>query len=204
MASRKIPGKRAKGYLQRKVNSREIRERFLIFCEGTKTEPYYFKSFRVNTEIVEVEIQGKGYNTLSLVREALDQKAYDEYDQVWCVFDRDSFTAQDFNAAFELANKQGIKIAYSNQAFELWYLLHFNFYDTAIQRHEYCKMLTELLGYEYKKNSKTIYDELFDRQPRALQNAQKLYAQYRPCNPEKDNPSTTVHLLVIELNKFLI
>lgn len=200
MGNKKAPWDRSKGYRARKVETRNPRQRILIVCEGEKTEPNYFKGFRVNKTIYEIDIQGVGYNTSSLVRKAISLKDNDHYDQVWCVFDRDSNSAQQFNAAFEIASSHDIKVAYSNQAFELWYLLHFHYYDSAIQRKEYCKMLTEKLGHKYEKNSETIYDELLSLQSDAIRNAKKLYSSYKPCKPESDNPSTTVHLLVTALN----
>jgi len=49
----------------------------------------------------------------------------------------------------------------------------------------------------------TIYDALVERQALAIKNAETLLQQYESRNPVKDNPSTTVHLLVQELNKFM-
>jgi hypothetical protein len=48
-----------------------------------------------------------------------------------------------------------------------------------------------------------MYEQLLAKQPTAVKNARKLLTQYTPPNPEKDNPSTTVHLLVEELNRFI-
>lgn len=204
MSRKRAPWERSGNRHQRKVDTRNIRERFLIVCEGAKTEPNYFRSFRVNREVFEVDIHGFGRNTLSLVEKAVELKAGNDYDQVWCVFDRDSFPARIFNAAFEKATHEGIKIAYSNEAFELWYLLHFQFYDSAIKRKEYWKMLTQQLRHKYEKNSETIYEELLELQGNAIRNAKRLYASYTPCNPERDNPSTTVFELVEALNKFVV
>jgi hypothetical protein len=81
-----------------------------------------------------IDIHGIGDNTIRIVEEAIRLKEKDNYDQVWCVFDRDSFPPNRFNAAFILAGENSIKIAYSNEAFELWYLLHFNYYDSAMSR----------------------------------------------------------------------
>jgi hypothetical protein len=195
-------GKRkSKLYQKRSVANRELRERFLIVCEGEKTEPNYFRNFRTSLKISEIDVRGTGYNTVSLVKEAIRLKKEDEYNQVWVVFDRDSFPSSDFNDAFTLAKKHNIHVAYSNQAFELWYLLHFHYYHSAVDRHEYIKKLSELLGKPYKKNSSTIYEELLKRQPEAIQNAKRLLSEYNPHNPERDNPSTTVFFLVEELNK---
>lgn len=89
-----------------------------------------------------------------------------------------------------------------NEAFELWYLLHFHYYDTAISRQQYIQNLEILLGHAYGKNSLTMYDELRSRQEVALRNAHTLLAQYIPPDPANDNPSTTVHLLIEELFRF--
>ena len=147
----------------------------------------------------------------SLVEKAIELKSnteYDKNDQFWCVFDRDKNPknpndAQNFNAAIEMAKNNGIDVAYSNDAFELWYLLHFNFYKTGISRQDYQNMLTKLLGHEYQKNSEAIYEELKSKQQDAIKHAKRLLMEYERSNPETDNPSTTVHLLVEELNNFI-
>ncbi|WP_293350217.1 MULTISPECIES: RloB family protein [unclassified Microcoleus] len=195
-------------YYNRKVKNRRW---FFIVCEGEKTEPNYFRKFPVDTKVINLKIEGEGRNTRSLVEKAIklkNESEYDENDRFWCVFDRDingknSNDAQNFNAAMTLANNNGIKVAYSNDAFELWYLLHFHFYNNGISRKDYQKMLTKLLGHEYQKNSETIYEELKNKQQDAIKHAKRLLMEYDPPNPESDNPSTTVHLLVEELNNFI-
>lgn len=187
--------------MQRPVDVREPRDSFLIVCEGEKTEPNYFRAFRVVS--AKVEVLGLGKNTRSLVEAAIEEKNKDQYDQVWCVFDRDSFPPDQFNAALTLAERNGMKVAYSNEAFEIWYLLHFHYYDAAMSRSDYCKKLSGLLGFEYKKNSPDMHENLLLRQEAAIKNAKRLLAQYNPPNPEEDNPSTTVFELVEELNKFI-
>ena len=195
-------------YYNRKDKSRRW---FLIVCEGEKTEPNYFRSFPVDTKVIKLDIKGEGKNTKSLVEKAMELKSnaeYDEKDRFGCVFDRDKNPknpndSQNFNSALTLAINNGIEIAYSNDAFELWYLLHFHFYNTGISRQDYQNMLTKLLGHEYQKNSETIYEELKDKQENAIKNAERLLKEYTCPNPETDNPSTTVHLLVEELNSFI-
>jgi len=201
VSKRAAPAQGACDNLRRRINFREVRQRFLIVCEGEKTEPNYFRSFRVPRDVVDV--RGLGDNTLNLVKKALELRRDDDYDQVWCVFDRDDFPTQNFNAAVELARKSGLHVAYSNEAFELWYLLHFNYHDTAISRRDYITKLSKLLGRPYVKNSERMYAELEGRQADAIRNAHRLLAQRDPPNPAFDNPSTTVHLLVEQLNRFI-
>lgn len=191
--------------LERNINFRKTRKAFLIVCEGEKTEPHYFEAFRVPKKIFDVK--GPGANTVSLIEKAMeirDNNHSTTYDEVWCVFDRDSFPAKNFNKALELARKNKIKVACSNEAFELWYLLHFHYHDAATSRSEYGRMLTERLGLKYKKNDPSMYDRLLHKQDQAIKNAEKLLKSYPDHSPEKDNPSTKVHLLVKELNKFSV
>lgn len=191
----------SRGYSSRKIDMREVKQRFLIVCEGEKTEPNYFRSFRVPKNVIDVH--GVGENPSRLVQSAIELKNQDEYDQIWCVFDRDDWSISDFNNAIKSAKKEGFGVAYSNEAFELWYLLHFEFLSTGIPRSDYILKLTSLLGHKYKKNSETIYDELLEKQSTAIKNAENLVKEYIPHVPSRDNPSTAVHLLIKELNKFI-
>lgn len=193
----------------RRVGQSPERQRFLIICEGEKTEPLYFRAFHL-PGLVEVEAIGTGMNTLSLIAEAIrlreaNKRAVQEqgpayaYDQFWCVFDRDSFPGDAFNNAIHQAREAGFQVAYTNEAFELWYLLHFDYHDHADNRDNYQGRLTTKLGRPYRKSDATIYEILAPRQETALRNAARLRATYDPHNPQRDNPCTTVHELVSEL-----
>ncbi|AFY69903.1 abortive phage resistance protein [Thalassoporum mexicanum PCC 7367] len=202
--------KTARGYKNRTYDTKETRKSFLIVCEGTKTEKNYFESFKlkIKAENFNLNVKGLGKDPQTLVREALnikqaEEKKGEEYDQVWCVFDRDSWTSENFNNALQNASIHDIQVAYSNEAFELWYILHFEFLNTGIPRSDYKNKLKNHLEYSYKKNSDSMYEELLNKQEVAIANAKRLLRQYNPTDPEKDNPSTTVHLLVEELNKNL-
>ena len=185
----------------RKSSYKNILDNILILCEGEKTEPNYFNSIKRKYRLSNVNIRGLGSNTDKITETAI--KNYKDYSQVWCVFDRDSFTAQHFNRAFQMVKKyKNIHIAYSNEAFDLWYLLHFNYYDTGISRKRYCVLLSQYLGKKYRKNSPEIYDLICDKENTAIKNAKKLLNSYSKFSPEKNKPSTTVFKLVEELNKF--
>jgi len=180
------------------------KKRILIVCEGEKTEPNYFRSFRVTS--ASVVVKGIGKNTSDLINAAIElkncaERKYEPYDEVWCVFDRDSFDSDDFVNAFRTAKEEAIKIAYSNEAFEIWYLLHFDYFQSALRRDSYEQRLTRYLGKTYKKNSTAMYEYLLDKQKHAIRNAKKLLLCYPNPNPERDNPSTTVFQLVEELNR---
>ena len=195
--------------LSRRQGVREIKQSFLIVCEWENTEPDYFKAFRMTAATVKAV--GQAMNTMTLVSKAIsireaDQKRKKFYDQCWVVFDKDDFPAKDFNQAIVFAEKKGFRVAYSNQAFEYWFLLHYNLYTGAIHRSQYKDMLTKLTGMPYSKSEgygAVMYNLLLSRQQQAINNSETVLAEISHGNPAEEESSTTVQRLVIELNKFL-
>lgn len=199
---------------RRKDRKRNIRKAFHIICEGQNTEPDYFNAFRLNN--VSVTCFGKGEQRMKLVQSTItyikqNQITIDKTEEVWVVFDFDikederQRINQDFNAAIELAKKNEINCAVSNDAFELWYVLHFLFTDSSERRDWYFKRLTKELGKSYGKDksvSKEMYGLLLEKQPTAIKNAKRLAKLHQGKNPCDMNPFTNVHLLVQELNKY--
>jgi len=188
---------RRRSYMERAVDVADIRQRFLIVCEGSKTEPLYFKYFHIPQLVVDVK--GMGMITLSLVYQALKLSNEGEYDQVWCVFDKDDNSIDIFENAIKFAQDNQMRVAYSNQAFELWYVLHFEYLHTAIDRSDYIIKLSEHLGHKYKKNNPDMYRILLPKMEIAIKNAKRLLGEYPSSQPGRDDPSTSVHELVIAL-----
>ena len=200
---------------ERKQGTRDQIVRFLIVCEGEKTEPNYFKAFIDNrrSEVKEVNVKGCGCSTCQLINEAkkirgkLERERPVSFDRVWLVFDKDEF--KDFNKAIEDAKKEGMNCAWSNQAFELWYVLHFQYLVTGVDRKQYIEMIEDKVRkasknkkFEYKKNDEGFYQILQEHgdEEQAIKRAQKL----RKIRGEKKNyaahnPRTEVDLLVDEL-----
>jgi hypothetical protein len=191
------------------VEARVPRQYFLIFCEGKRTEPNYFNGLKeiLIKGIVTVEVIGAGANTTSLLEQAQNycREKCHEFDQKWVVFDKDDFSDDKFNEAIFKANADGIEVAYSNEAFELWYLLHFEYCNTGIHRHQYIGKLSEHLGEKYHKNDPAMYKKLttIGSEEKAIKWAKKLYDLYDHASPAAENPSTCVFKLVIELNNYL-
>jgi hypothetical protein len=195
------------------LEARLERERFLIVCEGEKTEPNYFKAFikELPPHVVDVVILGEGMNTLSLVDTAMnkrDQHAIsgNSFDHIWVVFDRDSFQADDYDNAIHKAQAAEIECAWSNEAFELWFILHFEFRNTGMSRDEYKGKLSQLLDRTYVKNSEDMYLTLsrIGNQTQAIAWAKTLSNNFseRTIPPSRSNPCTTVYLLVEKLNEY--
>ena len=207
---------------KRELRSFEIKNLFRIYCEGENTEPEYFKSFPVSTE-TKVEAIGLGRSKTSLVRKTIElltkesllknQKNYDPDRQLWVVFDydvrREVNEAPDYNQAISLAKQKGIRVAYSNDSFELWFVLHYQFQGTALTRNEYYQILSEKLNCNYEEDGKSkefaqsLYSMFLLQQPIALQNAARLFEGKKQLTFSDQNPCTTVFQLVEELNKCL-
>lgn len=184
------------------------RRRVLIVCEDSKSSRYYFEFFPIDKQRIEISVLGTGMNTDSLVEEALSKiekaaKSRQRYSDVWCVFDRDNFPLANYDRAFQLAKNNKIKVAWANEAFELWYLLHYCYLDAGISRVDYSKKLREK-GLDYDKADKKIYEKVKPLQESAIKNAAKLEKHWNDSgkvHPERENPFTNVHKLVEYLNE---
>lgn len=205
----------AKAAKKRKVATRDKIVRFLIVCEGERTEPNYFKELVKDrySEVRSEEIVGKGRSTCALVKrteeikEVIERQRQLRFDRVWVVFDKDDFN--DFNEAIALAEKKGYKAAWSNEAFELWYLLHFIYLDAAISRADYIKKLENEIrkfegfeDYRYKKNDSGIYAMLMKigNETQAKLRAARLRSMFDNARDFKSHKlCTCVDILVEEL-----
>ena len=223
----KIPNERLKRFAReeqkRRQDIRAKRMYYLIMCEGEATEPNYFEGLKQDLPkgvltAYQIDIEGAGRNTQSLVTESLRLKEVYEkntarsIDRLWVVFDRDSFSANDFNAAINRCaqNNPVIGCAWSNEAFELWYLLHFHYYQNAMSREQYQALIEQNLkphlgdDYTYEKNSEKMYALLkeYGSIEDAIRNARRLAETYGERRDYADhNPCTMVWELVDELLK---
>lgn len=227
MGSDDLHKKNKRGRQQRKeVHIEMLPLRYLIVCEGEKTEPNYFiglskpiedKFRKKNREFVKIikssefknfiNIEGTGRNTESLVNLCiqLKKKATIPFGSVWVVFDKDSFPDEQFENAIKGAEENNISVAWSNEAIELWFLLHFEYLNSAITREQYSEKLDiyfsqlNINNGKYEKNLKNIYELLnqYGNSKNAIKFAKKLLDnQLKPSN---NNPATTVFQLVEEL-----
>lgn len=223
MTARQTNPRRNGGDYRRKSPSLKEKPVILIVCEGKNTEPSYFNQFRLSSAVIKAV--GLGNNTLSLVRKTKALANEDSYDQVWCVFDADPegnnpLQSHYFNEAIRQAESSGFGVAYSNQAFEYWLILHFeNHQGGPFRRKDYHLKLNALLkpfGVAWDgTGKKLVSDSLFlllegrdaktglCRREQAISRARKIYSQLPHSNPAAEESSTTVFRLVEELQQHL-
>lgn len=192
-----------------------MKPRIFILSNGQLAEPQYFHDFRKHLKARNIKVleykRFRGKAPLEFIKAAVACKQqfqragefFDEdVDQFWCVFDVDDYWKQnqmDFRTAIALAKKSGVRLAWSNECFELWFLCHFDPSSSAVPRRDYHKKLEKYfkdnkLG-EYTKNMSQIFRPLWAFQQAGIKNAKKLYVK----DKVEKNPSTAVFLLVEKL-----
>jgi hypothetical protein len=157
--------------LSRIEKSVHIRPLLLIACEGTQTEPNYLNSYLYEL-IRKGVLSARSYviaphshtdpcgvlnDLLSFKKDGLK---YSDYERKWIFIDRDEMRTNEcsghpkdnFNTALSLAEQHQVKVAWSNPCFEFWFLLHFVYHNTPIDRAELPEKLSSFTGIEYKKN----------------------------------------------------
>lgn len=197
---------------KRSVDTRIKLVYFLIVCEGVKTEPNYFRALEKDLPrgTIEIKIDGTGRNTIGLVNYAISQRdcALRKFDRVWVVFDKDDFPDENFNGAIIKASSNDINCAWSNEAFELWFLLHFQYVNTGMNREEYKEYLEREIkrksgnaNYEYLKNDPNTFSILktHGNQIQAIEWAKQLKQTHIDERHATHNPCTRVHELIEEL-----
>jgi hypothetical protein len=208
---------------ERPVRLRKYQYLFLVVCEDEKTEPAYFEEFKkqIPSGTIFLKTVGTGRDAKGVVektikeREVLSIKARREVDVTWAVFDTDdagtnSSKARRFQDAFKIGKENNIHLAYSNEVFELWLLLHLAEVDSRnpLRRAQVYSLIQEFVrkhpgfaDFEYKHGDTEILEILnvIGNQSKAIERATILLQEQQNREPINANPSTRVHLLVQDL-----
>ena len=201
-----------------------ISYRYFIFCEGEQTEPKYFYGFKrliegnpIYKNMVQIEIEPCGAETMRVIGKAEDyvRKNKIQRGQIWCVYDKDSFPASDFNGVTERAetlNRNDPDVQYhsawSNECVEFWFLLHFAYYTSNNHRTMYIRFLNEKFAElkigKYKKNMPNIFDILLEYgNPKlAIRYAERIISEHGHQPPTDIAPGTKVYELVKQLAQY--
>ena len=197
----------------RKGEGKTPPKRMLILCEG-QTEEVYFKGFVAeknsqnhSRKKVRVEVyQPKQFKPEALLKEAIKElkrakKDQLPFDSVWIVFDRDEHPR--IPETFAKAQKENVNIAYSATCFEFWVLLHFRYTSRSYSN---CQELEHELQRQhipnYKKGAKSIFKALKANTSTAKANAERLLQSLDDQAAYRQNPYTSVHLLLQALEDF--
>lgn len=187
----------------------------LICCEGSTTEPAYFKAVmdkrRINSSMAIVEVVGGKGQHQTLIDQSLVEcnklaKKLDlpiEDIEIWAVCDKDQMKGSLLDLE-TYAAKNGVRLAFSDPRFEVYLLQHFRFSATNETGKKLEALVTKEMG---KLGIKRAYDKAdlrwlhkaLDDDPALVDVAIKNGAKI--CN--KDNtPYTTMHLLMARILEF--
>ena len=188
-----------------------VRDEFLILTNGRQTEKNYFEAIRSNYKsIFKISVKFMNDDPIALVNHAIAEKT--DQNRVWCVFDKDEFPTASIEQAMKTAKANGIEVAFSNMAFEVWMIDHF---EKCYNEKDAERLVTELdqllkvngypAGYS-KEDKQMIAKILMPRMGDAVQNAkivmQTRVLQYKQTHKGEDYPVcdwnsfTNVHKLI--------
>lgn len=192
---------------------RQQKKHILIALEDTKSSRFYIKDLLKDKGIIPHIVFAKhiGTDPKSVLRaiERFEKENPDiKYDKGWLVIDKDSFSKDNFKGTLETAREKEICVAYSNECYELWLLLHFKDVTSYKARKNIKKELNEEFQknfkLKYEKSEKHVYGMLIDRQEKAILRARKLIDNIiktdGKLDPYNNNPSTKIYLLIECLN----
>lgn len=175
---------------ERVSRGKTMRPNYFVFCEG-ETEVAYTEMLRSHYRLP-IHIIAK--KTLQNVTTALVERCKAVYVQTAC--DR-TYLMYDLDVAEMLERLQkvsGAELLCSNPCFELWLLLHYQAVKTQLSSEDCVKKL-KAVAKQYKKGvlADEMVKQLNDNAGKAIERAKSL--------KEFGNPSTTVYLLVKELER---
>lgn len=191
-----------------------INHRIHIFSNGELAETKYFQECKdyLRSHAITVYKPFKHLSPWELIDKVMLKKTEltekrkffeKDNDQCWCVFDVDDYwrnNPKKFAEALKIAHQNDIYLAWSNECFELWYLLHFQALQTGIPRKDYDTKLKRhfrsLDGNSYVKNC-SVFARLIEKQVSAVKNSKQIFQEGKV----EENPSTAVFQLIEELNK---
>lgn len=171
----------------RKKDTRVVKPKIYIYCEGEKTEPAYIRAYinfkypnsaRLRDAERPVILKNTNKNTpKQLVEVALSFKKDLDFDrdQVWVIYDRESpqkYPDALHKEAYSLALKSGVKVAISNVCFEYWLLLHLSSSAPAMSN---CDTLIN--SSTFKNAFKEIGVKKYDKKDRSSTQVSELLMQ---------------------------
>ena len=179
---------------------RALRKMILIYCEG-ETERIYFEQMKIlkRSKMISVKIKNVKRSALKLAQHAYRDASYQPFDEVWIVFDKDDLTEQQLEEVNEFCLRHQIHIAYTNEAFELWLLLHFEQID--VTKVYPRALLNEKMGdhlevsrYLRNKANAEVIAPIALRHEVALKNCTEMMALRN--TESKDNPYCNLHEMI--------
>lgn len=195
------------------AKKREEKKAVLIALEDTKSSRFYFEDLindkGLTGQVVFAEHWGTDPDSvIKAVIKSVEKFSHIQYEKKWIVIDRDGWSKSQINGTVQRAKDLDICVAISNEAYELWILLHFEKLTSSTGRvqlnHRLNKIFLERCGKKYEKSSRDVYRFTKEFQQKAVKNAQLLVEKHirdhGKLKPYENNPLTTIFQLITCLN----
>ena len=197
---------------------KKAKKRFLIITEKSKSEASYFQKLKEELKLSENEVtvvrsSGSSPRNVALTAARLIERAEkEEYQVVYCVFDRDTHTTYD--KAIEMISKitqtkerkcESVEAITSVACFEYWYLLHVKNTRQAFGQHdspcgEVIDILTkfEEFGQYNKADCSNFFGKIKKHRPNAVKYAKAGLMDAESTDETKfhEDPSTRMYIVV--------
>jgi len=185
-----------------------------LALEDTKSSRYYFEKLIKDKKLTGkvIIVKNIGTNPHKVIDALLEyeKKHYISIEQKWIVIDKDDYSKNEINGAIQRAKSLGICVAFSNEAYELWILLHFkyttSYCDRKMLKKELSSIFQSRFACEYEKSADNVYELVRTYQKEAIKNAKKLIHYHQNSQNSFDifssNPLTFIYELVECLNSF--
>lgn len=178
----------------------------LIVCEGSRTEPDYFRSLIQRLRLPGIRVQvvaSDDSEPINIVKFALAKKKKGvapglPYSQIWCVVDVEVPPHGTLEEARDkAANVDNLQLIMTNPSFEYWFLLHFEKVVTPFQSNTDLQYKLKQLHPTYKK-TRIDFDILFRRTESAITRSKEILREHHDNAEDLSdcNPSTHVHKIV--------
>ncbi len=169
-------------------------------CDGKTEKDYFVHLRRMLRNVAALDVRHFKYDLKGF------RLPSDDFDEIWCVFDKDDRKNETFDKFIQEANERKWIAGWSNPCFELWLELHFHEVSRhARKQYDQTRRWEQLAEKKFgRKPRKTLdgqlLDELLECFPAAIEHARHLYHQWEKDaslaqHPSRRNPCTMVFLL---------
>lgn len=184
---------------------------YLIVTDTKETEKNYFEGLKENipAELRDrLVIKVQRADVIDLVKTAKEFGDQDPQYRIPCiVFDRDQ--VKHFDQIIQSADKEGVKVGWSNPCIEIWFFAYFGEIPMIADSVTCCTRFSDLYerrtGQKYKKANRDIYKKLIefgDEEQAILRSNRKLTQLYNEgkSKPSEMWPGNTLFELISEIN----
>lgn len=185
---------------------------YLVVTDAAETEKNYLQGLRealppAERDHIEIVVR-QAKKSEDLVAAVLEYAARaPQYRECWIVFDRDRVVP--FDEIIAKAQREDIRVGWSNPCIEIWFDAYFGDMHGAYQDSVKCcsgfaQTFARRTGSEYKKSSKDLYAKLaqYGDEASAIRIARDRLRQFERDGvhrPSQQCPATTLHELVAEI-----